>query len=177
MAKQAFVKDNTGNWVPLITPAPDFTAYATTNYVDAQLALFDAFPSQSGNNGKYLTTDGTDVSWGTISFDGYATESYVDDAIADLVDTAPTTLDTLNELAQALGEDANFATTVTNTLAEKQDLIPYQSTAPTGVSVGDMWVDSSTTPPALKVYNGTTWVQLGSAVDDSQAILAGQIFG
>lgn len=48
-----------------------------------------------------------------------ASKTYVDNAIADLVDTAPTTLDTLNELAQALGEDANFATTVTNALAQK----------------------------------------------------------
>ena len=40
-------------------------------------------------------------------------------AIANLVDSAPATLDTLNELAAALGDDANFATTVTNALATK----------------------------------------------------------
>lgn len=39
-----------------------------------------------------------------------------------LVDSAPTTLDTLNELAAALGDDPNFATTVTNALAGKQPL-------------------------------------------------------
>lgn len=40
-------------------------------------------------------------------------------ALAALVDSAPTTLDTLNELAAALGDDANFSTTVTNALASK----------------------------------------------------------
>ena len=40
---------------------------------------------------------------------------------AKLVDGAPETLDTLNELAAALGDDPNFATTVTNQIASKQD--------------------------------------------------------
>lgn len=53
--------------------------------------------------------------------DGYATEDYVDRAIARVVGTAPTTLDTLKELGDALGNDANFATTVTNALANKAD--------------------------------------------------------
>ena len=39
--------------------------------------------------------------------------------IANLVDSAPSTLDTLNELAQALDDDPNFATTMTNALASK----------------------------------------------------------
>jgi hypothetical protein len=48
-----------------------------------------------------------------------ATKSYVDGAISGLVDGAPGVLDTLNELADALGNDENFATTVTNSIAEK----------------------------------------------------------
>lgn len=42
--------------------------------------------------------------------------------IAALVDAAPGTLDTLNELAAALGDDPNFATTITSALAGKQPL-------------------------------------------------------
>lgn len=49
----------------------------------------------------------------------YATQAYVDTAVADLVDSAPAALDTLNELAAALGDDANFSTTVTNSIATK----------------------------------------------------------
>lgn len=43
-------------------------------------------------------------------------------AVAALVDSSPATLDTLNELAAALGDDPNFATTITNALADKQPL-------------------------------------------------------
>jgi hypothetical protein len=48
-----------------------------------------------------------------------ALTSDVTTAVANLVDTAPSTLDTLNELAAALGDDPNFATTVTNSIATK----------------------------------------------------------
>ena len=48
-------------------------------------------------------------------------KAYTDTKIADLVDSSPSTLDTLNELAQALGDDPNFATTITNELAKKTD--------------------------------------------------------
>lgn len=48
-----------------------------------------------------------------------ATTSYVRTAISNLIDTAPGTLDTLNELAAALGDDPNFATTITTSIAGK----------------------------------------------------------
>lgn len=48
-----------------------------------------------------------------------ATKGYVDTSISNLVASAPATLDTLNELATALGSDANFSTTVTNSIATK----------------------------------------------------------
>lgn len=50
---------------------------------------------------------------------GMATESYVNSAIANLVNSAPETLDTLNELAAALGDDPNFATTIATSLGKK----------------------------------------------------------
>ena len=48
-----------------------------------------------------------------------ATRSYVDTAIANLSDSAPSTLNTLNELAAALGDDANFASTTATNIAAK----------------------------------------------------------
>lgn len=48
-----------------------------------------------------------------------ATPADIANAIAALVDTSPAALDTLNELAAALGDDPNFATTITNALAAK----------------------------------------------------------
>lgn len=51
-----------------------------------------------------------------------ATTAFIQAAIAALVASSPAALDTLNELAAALGNDANFATTMTNALALKAPL-------------------------------------------------------
>ena len=48
-------------------------------------------------------------------------KAYTDQEVAGLVNSAPETLDTLNELAQALGDDPNFATTVANQIGLKAD--------------------------------------------------------
>ena len=87
-------------------------------------------PSSRTVNGKALTANITlsasDV--GALpdttvipSIYGLATETYVDNKVAGLVDSAPGTLDTLNELAAALGDDPNFATTVANQIGTKVD--------------------------------------------------------
>ena len=63
---------------------------------------------------------GIDVTGTTVSVDAtVATVTYVDGEIAGLVASAPATLDTLNELAAALGDDANFASTTATALGEK----------------------------------------------------------
>ena len=56
---------------------------------------------------------------------GLATETYVNTAVSNLVAAAPAALDTLNELAAAIGDDANFSTTVTNAIAAKLDSSAY----------------------------------------------------
>lgn len=48
-----------------------------------------------------------------------ATTAFVQQELAQLVDSAPSTLDTLNEIAAAINDDANFNTTVTNSLANR----------------------------------------------------------
>lgn len=54
-----------------------------------------------------------------IDLDGYATEAYVMGKVNELIDGAPAALDTLNELAAAINDDANFASTVTTALGNK----------------------------------------------------------
>ena len=49
-------------------------------------------------------------------------QSYADTAVANLANSAPTTLDTLNELAAALGDDPNFATTIATSIGTKLPL-------------------------------------------------------
>lgn len=58
---------------------------------------------------------------GGVAAASYATTSYVTAAINALVNSAPGALDTLQELATALGNDANFASTITAALAAKLD--------------------------------------------------------
>ena len=55
------------------------------------------------------------------SLTGLATETYVNNKVAGIVNSAPETLDTLQELATALGNDANFATTVSTQIGKKVD--------------------------------------------------------
>lgn len=57
------------------------------------------------------------------SIDGLATRTYVDNKVAGIVNSAPETLDTLNELATALGNDPNFATTVATEIGTKVDKV------------------------------------------------------
>lgn len=76
-------------------------------------------PSQSG---RILAYGITDTVWKRVDLGGGgggATEAYVDAAIAGLVAAAPGALNTLDELAAALGDDSNYAATVTTALAGK----------------------------------------------------------
>jgi len=77
-------------------------------------------PVQTGNAGKYLTTSGSVSSWGTLDLVG-AINTASAAAVSYLVDSAPGSLDTLNELAAALNDDANFSSTVTTSLGNKLD--------------------------------------------------------
>lgn len=62
------------------------------------------------------------ITTGDISnWNAKATTTYVDTKVAGIVDTAPEALNTLNELAAALGDDPNFATTVMTEIGKKVD--------------------------------------------------------
>jgi hypothetical protein len=67
----------------------------------------------------------------TADLSGYATESFVNTAVDNLVDGAPGLLDTLNEIAAAINDDENYATTMTTALAGKQN----ELTAGTNISI------------------------------------------
>ena len=104
-------------------------------------------PNDTGTNGQALITNGSGVtSWSTIDLTSRlplaggtmtgaltlsgaptanlhaATKAYVDAEVAGVVDSAPGALDTLNELAAALGDDANFASTTATNIGTKMPL-------------------------------------------------------
>lgn len=113
-----------------------------TKFTSVQSDIDSKVPNTRTVNGKALsaniTLSASDV--GALpnttvipSIDGLATESYVDTKVAGLVDSAPSTLDTLNELAAALGDDPNFATTVATQIGEKVDKVDGK-----GLSTNDL---------------------------------------
>lgn len=65
--------------------------------------------------------NGDAVNYGQLlgAIAGFASQAYVDSRVAALVDSAPGVLDTLNELAEALGDDPNFAATVNAAIAAR----------------------------------------------------------
>lgn len=88
-----------------------------------------------------------------------STTAFVATAVANLVNGSPAALDTLKELADALGDDANFATTVTNALALKAPLaspaLTGTPTAPTATT-GDSSTKIATTAFASNAANITS---------------------
>jgi hypothetical protein len=105
-----------------------------------------------------------------------AANGYTDAAISNLVDTAPTTLNTLNELAAALGDDANFATTITTSIATKATLVvdtaSNWTTANAVVSANTFALESNT--GKFKIGNGVaTWVGLQYAGTTSAEFVTG----
>ena len=88
---------------------------ATENSVEAVRSSIPTKVSALTNDAGYLTEH--------QSLAGYATQGYVDTKVAGLVDSAPETLNTLNELAAALGDDPNFATTVATKIGELETAV------------------------------------------------------
>ena len=97
-----------------------------------------------------------------------ATKTYVDTSISNLVDSAPAALDTLNELATALGDDPNFATTITSSIATKLPLAG-------GAMTGDIVLDSNKITSTATPATADTLTRKGyvDAQDDLKLNLAG----
>lgn len=122
----------TGNEIIWIDTASDYEQTSIT--VDTELSNTSENPVQNKvitealegkqDVGDYVTETELDAK-------GYQTEEQcieaVNSAVANLVDSAPETLDTLKELADALGNDANFSTTVTTLIGQKLDTETYET--------------------------------------------------
>lgn len=111
----------TNNTYPVLLGA---TANATAN-IGNKPTLFGkdikVNPSTGALYATKLYSGGTEVLTAHQSLTNYATKTYVDTAVSDLVGSAPEALDTLKELADALGNDANFATSIATSIGEKAD--------------------------------------------------------
>ena len=86
---------------------------------------------------------------------GYATESYVATQVANVIDSAPGALDTLNELAAALGDDASFSTTITNL-----------------INANETHIDNAVTLTGIAKDGTSLGTFSGSTIADNQTIKA-----
>lgn len=104
-----------------------------------------------------------------------ATKAYVDSEVAGLIDSAPGALDTLNELAAAIGDDANFSTTITNSIATK---LPLAGGTMTGaIAMGNSKITGLATPTAstdaaTKGYIDSTFSETAAAAASATAAAA-----
>jgi len=121
-----------------------------------------SFGDKLDMNNNLVTNIGTAVA-GTDA----ANKSYVDNAVAGVINGAPGALDTLNELADAMGNDANFSTTVTNSIATNAAAIVTANSniasnlAAIGVNANDITAletDMASANTAIGTKANTTYV-------------------
>ena len=103
-----------------ISDLEDYADFAAGN----ALANANSYTDNAISNAVSDLEEYTDFAVGNAVAD---LEDYADfavgNAIADLTNNAPALLDTLNEIAEAIGDDANFVGTITNLVAEKQNAL------------------------------------------------------
>jgi hypothetical protein len=97
----------------------------TSTAADSLVYVADTTDSGSSFSGRKITKANL--------FSGYATESYVGTQISNLIDGAPGALDTLNELAAALGDDASVASSLTALINANETHVDNMATL-TGVA-------------------------------------------
>ncbi|WP_230405021.1 phage tail protein [Undibacterium rugosum] len=131
MSNELFFRDrSSGTWCQV---------WSTKNFTPANYAPLNS-PALTGQPTTPTPAPGNNTQQ-------IANTAFVQQALAALVASSPAALDTLNELAAALGNDANFSTTMTNLLATKA---PLASPALTGI------------PTAPTAAPGTRGTQLAS---------------
>ena len=182
-----------------VTNLADVKAFDTTDYATAAQGVKADSAQQPPSEGAFVNGDKTKLDgiaagaevnvqsdWNSTSGDslilnkpsipsitGLASETYVDTAVSNLVDSAPGTLDTLNELAAALGDDANFSTTVTNSIATK---LPLAGGTLTGGLTG-----TTATFSTVQISNGVSYNEnirmFPSSSNDYSSLILGAVSG
>ena len=141
----------------------NITVTGTVDGVDIA-ALNTAHNSISTSNGSILDGVVAITQGASDNSTKVATTAYVTTAVNNLVDSAPGALNTLNELAAAMGDDSNFSTTVTNSLATKMPLAGGTFTGDvtfTGHSYNVVWDKSDS---ALEFADNAS-IKLGDGSD------------
>jgi hypothetical protein len=104
------------------------TLSLSANYDDEEVMDAIATSLTAGNGITKTYDDVANTITLAVDTSVMADRAYVNTAISNLVDGAPALLDTLNEIAAAIGDDSNFVTTITTALATKLNITTAAST-------------------------------------------------
>ena len=125
-----------------------------------------------GNKADKSVVDALSTKVDAIKLDEYATTSQVDERVAALVDGAPETLDTLNELSAALKDNADIVDLLTNSISVKQDKIDDLETIRSGANLGatalQVVPDEYVTETELEGMGYATTAQVDAKVDKDE---------
>ena len=140
----------------------DFSSDSATNTASQQsIKAYVASQIQTKDNTDEITEGSSNLYFTNARADARAQLK-----IDALVDSAPGTLDTLNELAAALGDDANFSTTVTNSIATKLASADFNSTFDT--RLGTKTTDNLTEGSSNLYYTNARFdTRLGTKTTDN----------
>jgi len=111
----------------------NINAQGVISVVNSGIGYVSGIVTTSGGTRLIISVGGNTLSGTLAEFnaaltDGdFATESYVTTAVSNILDSAPETLNTLNELAAAINDDASFASTITTALGTKEPALPSQT--------------------------------------------------
>ena len=106
------------------------------NFTELYAASSISFPSQTGNNGKYLTTNGTTLSWATVS--------------------VPTDINQLADASGLIPTDVNQLADASGLLGTANAVVSIGSTAPASPTSGQLWYD--TVGGRMYIYYSSAWV-------------------
>jgi len=152
------------------------TAVGLENVTNESKATMFTSPAFTGTPVAPTATAGTNTTQ-------LATTAFVSTAVSNLVDSAPAALNTLNELATALGNDANFATSVSTAIGLKAPIASPTFTGTvsgitaTMVGLGNVTNESKSTMFSSPAFTGTptgitaTHVGLGNVTNESKATM------
>jgi hypothetical protein len=140
-------------------------------------------PSATDVRAHFSAGTGIAITNGSVAVDStIATKTYADNAattaVANVIDTAPSALNTLNELAAALNDDANFSTTITTSIGTKLNSSAVSAfgltlvddadaaTARTTLGLGNVTNESKATMFAGPTFTGTVVLPSTTSIGD-----------
>ena len=155
-------------------PGTSFTASGSTITFSSAIASDDVinFITDLAPSGTFTITNDTltttNLVANTISINGVSVNAMINNKFDDVVDNAPATLNTLNELAAAMGDDQFFANTVTTSIAAKLATADFNSTLDARLSSGSVSANITTTGNMVAAnFNTTSDQRLKSNIADA----------